>query len=78
MSKYIDPYQHERSGIQDDYLKEVCWIAKHYGCSVNDIKIDPYHPTGEVCIFIKDVWYGYIDLEFYKMMDGVPSAWDEY
>ena len=45
MSKYVDPYQHERSGIQDDYLKEICWIAKHYDCCVNEIKIDPYHPV---------------------------------
>lgn len=78
MSKYIDIYQEEWIDIQKDYHKEIRWIAKHYDSCVSDIKIDPYHPVGEVCIFIKDVWFGYIDIEFYKMMDGLPSSWDEY
>jgi hypothetical protein len=77
MSKYVDAYQEERIDIQKDYHKEIHWIAKRYNCHINDIKIDPYHPTGEVCIFIKGVWYGYIDIEFYKMMDGLQSIWDE-
>lgn len=76
MTKYIDPYQQERLSIHIDYHKEIHWLAKRHSCNVNEIKIDPYHPTGEICIFIKDIWFGYIDVEFYKMMDGIQSSWD--
>lgn len=58
------------------FRKEIHWLAKRHNCNVNEIRIDPYHPTGEVCIFIRDVWFGYIDSEFYKMVDGIPSSWD--
>ena len=76
MNKYIDIFQEERVGLSKDFHKEIHFISKHYNCGVNDVVIDPYHPTGEVCIFIKGVWFGYIDFEFYKMMDGLESTWD--
>lgn len=76
MTKYIDIYEDDRATIRTDYHKEIHWLAKRHNCNVNEIRIDPYHPTGEVCIFIRDVWFGYIDSEFYKMVDGIPSSWD--
>jgi len=76
MNKYIDPYDYDRYRVRQDFHKEIIFISKKYQCKISDIEIDPHHPTGEVCIFIKKIWYGYIDNEFYKMMEGLESSWD--
>lgn len=76
MKRYIDPYSYEPSTWRTDYHKEIHFISKKYACKVTDVEIDTNHPVGELVIFIKRKYYGYIDNEFYKMMDGQPSDWD--
>lgn len=68
--------QYETQKSRSDFYKEIKWLAAKYGVKESQIEIDPNHPTGEICIFIKGVWYGHIDFEFYKMMDGLKSIWD--
>lgn len=68
--------EYEIQESRSDFYKEIKWLASKHGVKESSIVIDTAHPTGEICIFIKDVWYGYIDVEFYKMMDGLESMWD--
>lgn len=68
--------QYEIQEARSDFYKEIKWLASKHGVKESQIVIDSAHPTGEICIFIKGVWYGYIDVEFYKMMDGLESMWD--
>jgi len=76
-NKYLDEYEKERIDSQKDFHKEILWLCKKYSVKPSEVEIDAYHATGEVCIFINGKWYGYIDFEFYKMMDGLESYWDD-
>lgn len=68
--------KYEIQESRSDFYKEIKWLASKHGVKESSIVVDTTHPTGEICIFIKGVWYGYIDVEFYKMMDGLESVWD--
>lgn len=66
--KCLDPYETHRYSSRLDYYQEILWLAKKHKVKPSQVEIDPFHPTGEVCIFINNVWYGYIDTEFYNEM----------
>lgn len=75
-NKYEDSYATYRESIPTDYYKEIIWLANKYNVKQSAVEIDPYHPCGDICISINGKWCGYIDTEFYKMMDRLPSSWD--
>jgi hypothetical protein len=52
----------------DEFLQERTFVAKKFNCKISDIEFDDNHPTGEVCIFVKGNWCGYVDNEFYREM----------
>lgn len=51
---------------RDDFLPEKIYLAKKYNVNVNSIVVDEHHPCGELCIFIKNIWHGYLDNDFYN------------
>ena len=55
---------------QRTFSKEIDFIAKFLDIDKNRIRISPDHPVGEDVIFIDDKWGGYLDIDFYWLMDG--------
>jgi hypothetical protein len=70
------------------FNKEIDFLCKKYGVEFKDAEIDAEHPCGEICIFIKGKWYGYIDWLFYlEMEQGITEeeyteemyyVWEDY
>lgn len=65
MRYYRDYYDGEEL-----YIKEKNFIAKKQNCKVREIEIDDMHPSGEIIIYIKEKFIGYIDNEFYVEMES--------
>lgn len=61
--------EEEKESYDTVYAKEKAYIIKKYGVRGNQIRIEPHHPCGEICIFIDGVWAGYIDGEFAECME---------
>lgn len=55
---------YKKESSRDDFLQEKIYLAKKYNKKLSSIVIDENHPCGEICIFISNQWYGYIDEEF--------------
>ena len=55
---------YEKESSRDDFLQERIYLAKKYNKKLSSIIIDEDHPCGEICIFISNHCYGYIDEEF--------------
>lgn len=56
-----------------DFVKERCFIADKYGYKPWEIEFDMIHPCGEICIFVKDVWMGYVDDSMTEEMEKFYS-----
>lgn len=63
----INPNTYE-SEEQQDFRKEMCFIARYLDISQKRIYIDDSHPVGEYVIFIDGKYNGYLDQTFYDFM----------
>lgn len=54
-------YDDEIADQNFDFSKERRFIADKYGYKPWEIEFDLFHPCGEVCIFAKGRWMGYVD-----------------
>lgn len=54
-------FDDEIKDLNFDFVKERNFIANKYGYKPWEIEFDMFHPCGEICIFVKNVWMGYVD-----------------
>lgn len=72
----INPNTYE-SEEQQDFRKEMCFIARYLDISQKRIYIDSSHPVGEYVIFIDGKYNGYLDQAFYDfMIEGIDPCGD--
>lgn len=59
----------EVKDLNFDFTQERDYIAKRFGYKPWEIEFDLFHPTGEICIFVGNVWMGYVNEELARQME---------